>query len=56
MCYATEKNYHVTISTIFNYAIAEKMNGRFAMLGLLGTTLLEVLNNGHPMLSVLGIR
>eukprot|EP01036_Dinobryon_divergens_P023108 gene23108-31425_t len=35
---------------------AEKMNGRFAMLGLLGTTLLEVLNNGHPMLSVLGIR
>lgn len=34
---------------------AEKLNGRFAMLGLLGTTLLEVLN-GHPVLPMLGIR
>jgi ferrochelatase len=30
---------------------AEKINGRFAMLGILGTTLLEVVN-GHPVLQM----
>ena len=34
---------------------AEKINGRFAMLGILGTTLVELVG-GHPVLQLVGIR
>jgi hypothetical protein len=37
------------------HSVAETVNGRFAMLGFLGTTLLELLY-GHPVVHIMGLR
>jgi ferrochelatase len=35
---------------------AEQLTGRIAMLGLVGTTLFEFVNGGHPLLQMVGLR